>query len=94
MRNPLAAVKIVPCGYCVGTGKIPAGYGGLARAECPVCLGRGRLTVPADVKRCAGCNGTGRHYTNYFRTTFERHFSCRGTGVVRPPAKATPPRRI
>jgi hypothetical protein len=81
--------KMVPCGYCSTTGKVGSGYGSYGKTTCPVCLGRGRLSVDANANKCQGCNGTGRQNTGYFTCSTVKHESCRGTGWITPRDKQT-----
>jgi hypothetical protein len=81
--------KIVPCGYCGATGRIDSGFASYSKTMCPVCLGRRNIQVPVNAEKCRECKGTGRHYRDYMRLTFERHVQCHGTGwVARPPVIA------
>ncbi|MBN1374986.1 MAG: hypothetical protein JXA01_02400 [Dehalococcoidia bacterium] len=77
-------VKVVGCGYCGATGKVGSGYGSYAKTMCPVCLGRGRISVDANAVKCRGCNGTGRHYTGYHTLCVDKHSDCHGKGWVKP----------
>lgn len=93
MGIPRVTGKTVPCGYCESKGKVGSGYGDYARTMCPICLGRGRITVPLDAQRCRGCNGTGRHYAGYHKMGFEKHNDCHGTGWIARPSMNAGPRR-
>ncbi|MGA2367141.1 MAG: hypothetical protein ABSF74_01000 [Dehalococcoidia bacterium] len=93
MSNPRMLGKMVACGYCGSSGRIDSGYGTSGKTECPVCRGRARITVPPDAKKCSGCNGTGRFYTNFGRITFNRHSTCHGTGWTWQPSVTTPSKR-
>jgi hypothetical protein len=83
------ATKTVPCNYCLATGKVSSGYGGYAKTACPVCCGRGRISIDENAKKCSGCNGSGRQYTGYHTLGMIKHSTCRGTGWTVPPNKQT-----
>ena len=77
--------KIVPCGFCRGTGRMASEYLNHAIRTCLVCAGRGKLKVPRNAEKCSGCNGTGMKVNNYLKISAERHLTCQGTGWwVRP----------
>ncbi len=82
MGIPRMTGKTVPCGYCEATGRVGSGYGSYGKTMCPVCLGRGRISVPPTAQKCNGCNGTGRQRSHYLEGVFEKHNECHGTGWV------------
>jgi DnaJ-class molecular chaperone len=47
-----------PCLFCAGTGVDPFGILS-AMSACPVCLGAGKVDVPAPSVPCAHCRGAG-----------------------------------
>ena len=77
--------KVVPCGFCDATGRVNSGYGGVAKTTCPVCLGRGKISIDINSQKCRGCNGTGRHNTGYHTRCVEKHNECHGTGWITRP---------
>ena len=81
--------KMVRCNYCNETGKVGSGYGSYGTTMCPVCLGRGRISIDENAKKCVGCNGTGRQYTGYYTLGLVRHNSCHGTGWIAPATMQT-----
>ncbi|MGA9047622.1 MAG: hypothetical protein WB588_01360 [Dehalococcoidia bacterium] len=78
------ANKIVRCNYCNATGKVGSGYGSHATTMCPVCFGRGQISIDSDAVKCSGCNGTGRQYTGYFTSGPVKHNACHGMGWITP----------
>ena len=61
------------CGFCKGKGLT------LSRTtKCPVCLGKGTVTVASPAVICAYCDGEGRSFLNRDLTCI----ICRGKGVV------------
>jgi hypothetical protein len=81
--------KMVPCNYCKATGRVGSGYGSYGKTTCPICFGRGQLSIDTNAKKCQGCNGTGRQDTGYFTCSVVKHESCRGTGWISPQGKQT-----
>lgn len=64
--------EIYPCAFCKGTGEKPRG------AKCPVCKGKGVVSVKPPVIKCTYCKGRGeeRPRTNITCVV------CKGKGVV------------
>jgi hypothetical protein len=79
--------KTVPCNFCKATGKVGSGYGSYGKTSCPVCFGRGQISIDAYAKKCAGCNGSGRLNTGYFTNSVVKHETCRGTGWISPQSR-------
>ena len=71
MGIPRVTGKTVPCGYCEATGRVSSGYGGYAKTACPICMGRGEISVLPAAQKCRGCNGTGRQRDRYLETVVE-----------------------
>jgi hypothetical protein len=90
MGIPRVTGKTVPCGFCEAKGRVNSGYGGYAKTTCPVCLGRGKITVALEAQKCKGCGGTGRRLSGYYTTFYEKHAECHGTGWITRPTLNVP----
>jgi len=64
--------QIYPCAFCQGVGEKPKG------AKCPVCQGKGQVSVKPPVIRCAYCKGRGEER----RASQLTCSVCRGKGFV------------
>ena len=60
------------CGFCNGTGQRPLG------SNCPVCKGRGQISISPPAVKCAFCKGKGEAQPRSLITCR----ICRGKGVV------------
>ena len=75
----------VSCSFCNGSGNHPDhGYWSNREPKpCPVCKGKGKVSVMPNVVHCAYCNGSGREpRTGGWSNTESRPCSaCGGKGV-------------
>jgi len=60
------------CGYCKGTGEKPKGY------KCPVCKGKGSMSIEPPAVICAYCRGSGEEKPRSNITCT----ACRGRGII------------
>lgn len=65
---------VYKCAFCKGTGLITY----KRNTKCPVCLGKGQVSVSGFAVICAYCNANGRAYLNRDLTCN----ICKGKGVV------------
>lgn len=70
--------KEVRCVYCNGTGKTPSRV-----FSCPICKGKGRISIEDDMVPCPACKGTGRHPQSKLSC-----LECKGLGYVKPSSKS------
>lgn len=64
--------EVYPCAFCNGTGERPKG------SKCPVCKGKGTVSVESPAVRCAYCRGTGEEKPRTIITCT----ACKGKGIV------------
>ena len=68
--------KVYQCIFCKGTGR--KRLGGMQGAICPVCRGKGKISVQPPVRICAFCKGTGEAKPRSALTCTV----CKGKGLV------------
>ena len=64
--------EVYPCGFCNGTGEKPRG------SKCPVCKGKGTVSVEPPAVKCAYCKGRGEEKPRSNVTCT----ACKGKGVI------------
>jgi len=64
--------KVYDCGFCRGTGERPKG------SRCPVCKGKGTVSVSPPAVVCAYCKGRGEDKPRSNITCT----ACRGKGII------------
>ena len=71
------------CGYCGGTGEVPAEFFGMEKCRVPEC-DYGVVRVPSNYRRCRKCDGTGKIDIGEFFPDVIRCGRCGGTGWSEP----------
>jgi len=75
-KKPAGGTTTIKCAFCDGTGKDP--WKAMSSlSNCPVCEGRGTVSMPGPLVACAYCHGTGRQ--PHTRLTCQ---VCKGAGHV------------